>query len=117
MDLDNTQLFTFICEKAKTVINMMIKQRLKESQINSYRRTYTSILKEPIGIVFKKMPRIIEFENKKQFFRQELKLIKQNITTYGMRLKVSRKNVFQDSYHYVMKAPSNELKGRFTIEF
>lgn len=34
-----------------------------------------------------------------------------------MRLRVSRKNVFQESYNYISKANPNELKGRFTIEF
>jgi len=32
-----------------------------------------SIMKEPIGIIFKRLPRIIDFDNKKNFFKNEIK--------------------------------------------
>ena len=30
-------------------------------------------MKDPIGIIFKRLPKVIDFENKKNFFKNEIK--------------------------------------------
>jgi len=58
----------------------MIKQKLKEFSLRKHNiknnQNLDSMQKEPLGLVFKKFPFIIDFENKKKFFKQEIKNIK-----------------------------------------
>jgi len=57
----------------------MIKQKLKEFSLRKHNiknnQNLDSMQKEPLGLVFKKFPFIIDFENKKKFFKQEIKNI------------------------------------------
>ncbi len=72
------ELIIFIGEKAKQVLNLMIKQKLREIKQNQQMQNGqpASILSEPLGIVFKRIPYIIDFENKKQFFKIEIRKLK-----------------------------------------
>lgn len=63
-------LFKFICEKSKLFINSFVKKKLREqkNQIDNRRDTNDSILQTPIGVIFRKNPGVLDFENKKTFF-------------------------------------------------
>ena len=56
-------MFIIMCEKNKKVINMIIKQN-------------PNVLNDSLNMVVKKMPLIIDFENKKHYFRKELDRLK-----------------------------------------
>ncbi|EGR28213.1 ubiquitin hect domain family protein [Ichthyophthirius multifiliis] len=125
MKLNKNDLFYFICEKSKDIINIIIKQKLKEiQQFTEYQnhnqnqnKPYNSILNQPFGQVFKLIPRIISFENKKQFFHQEISQIRQSTSNLQIRLKIRRKEVLLDSFQSIKPLTPEELKGRLKIEF
>lgn len=75
---DPNMLFKFICEKSKSVINILVKRKLREIKHRQDQNKIfnESILQEPLGVVLKKYPDILEFENKKLFFMLELNVIK-----------------------------------------
>jgi len=73
---------------------------------------------EPLGVIFKKMPKVIDFENKRNFFRLELKHLKGNVRhRMPIRLRIRRKEIFNDSFQRFKKLQAQDLKGRFQIEF
>ena len=56
---DREQMFLILCEKNKHMINRMIRQNPK-------------LLKEAFLLVLKKNPQIIDFQNKREWFKKEL---------------------------------------------
>jgi E3 ubiquitin-protein ligase HUWE1 len=115
-------LFNIICEKGKVVLNMMIKEKLQDSKnpLNRYENpNKKSILSEPLGVIFLKQPKIIDFENKQKYFKQELKQLKlQNRHHVGnISLRVRRKDIFIDSFHHFSKKRTEELRVSITFHF
>ena len=68
-------MLSLICQKGKVVLNSMIKEKLQESKgINGrYGNDKKSIMSEPIGVIFLKHPKIVDFDNKQKYFKQELR--------------------------------------------
>ena len=61
--IDFDEMFGVMCEQNKNIINMMVRQNV-------------GLLNESFSMIIRKMPKILDFENKKSFFRVELKKIK-----------------------------------------
>ena len=57
------EMFALLCEKNKKILNMMIRQN-------------PNLLSESMNIVVAKMPKILEFDIKKTYFRRELKKLR-----------------------------------------
>ncbi len=70
---DREQMFLILCEKNKLMINRMIRQNPK-------------LLKEAFLLVLKKNPHIIDFQNKRDWFKKEL----QNIPGGGYYGSISK---------------------------
>ena len=108
-------LFNIICEKGKVVLNMMIKEKLSDPKVGSNRfdnPAKKSIINEPLGVIFLKQPKIIDFDNKQKYFKQELKQLKLKDRHHSseLRLKIRRKDIFIDSFHYFSKKRTEELR-------
>lgn len=90
------EMFKYICTKAKFIINQIIKYKLQEitQKLRNQLEPLSSIYQEPIGIVFKKYPTIIDFDNKRDFFKYELKMLKSTSRYGGCRVKVRRSSIF-----------------------
>ena len=102
-NLDANEMFLLMCEKNKNLLNMMIKQNLK-------------LLSGSLSLIVKKMPKILDFEIKRLFFKAELKKLKQGHHPQ-IRIRVNRSNLFMDSYTQIQGRKAIELKGKFNIEF
>ena len=100
--LSFNDMFTIMCEKNKNIINMMVKQNI-------------ALLNESFSMIIKKMPKILDFDNKKSYFRSELKKLKPSYPS--LRLKVRRNNVFLDSYNVIRNLKTEELRRKLVIEF
>ena len=59
-----------------------------------------SLINDVFLEVIKKMPKILNFENKRTYFKSQLKKIKQSHYSYApsMRLRIRRNEIFLDSY-------------------
>ena len=62
--LDPDQMFALMSEKNRQIINMMVKQNPR-------------ILSDSLSVIISKRPTILDFDNKRAFFRSELKKLKQ----------------------------------------
>lgn len=75
-DIQNPdELFNLLCEKGKAVLNILIKEKLQDIKQKQDERT-KNIFNEPLGVIFLKQPKIIDFDNKMKYFKLELKQLK-----------------------------------------
>lgn len=97
----------------------MLKKKLQEQKAQRQSKTLTSLFKEPIGIVLKVAPNVVEFENKKNIFRNELSIIKNasrgNVRSINLRIK--RKEIFEESFKRFEQLKGDDIKGKLRIEF
>ncbi|EGR34689.1 ubiquitin hect domain family protein, partial [Ichthyophthirius multifiliis] len=109
----------FICEQCKVVINMMIRQNLKLKRQNNQKKINKILQKDPFEIVFKQAPHIIDFENKKNYFKLEIINLRNQNNAHIKRkkIKVKRSQIFEDSFQQIHNLKSEELKHKFVIEF
>lgn len=128
---DIEKVFSFICEQCKGVVNQMIKQSLKQKKPASgssgsvtygaqNKRSSEVLQKDPFEIIFKRFPILVEFENKKNYFKQEMVRLKSTIapsTSKRKKIKVRRQHVFEDSFAQIDSMKPEELKQKFIIEF
>jgi E3 ubiquitin-protein ligase HUWE1 len=95
------QMFAFMCDKNKKVINWMLKQD-------------PSLLNDSLSFVAKKMPKILEFEIKRQYFRKELAKF---LRPGGLRLKIRRNRLMEDSFSQLQSKHVEEMRKKLHIEF
>ncbi|EAR89664.2 HECT-domain (ubiquitin-transferase) protein (macronuclear) [Tetrahymena thermophila SB210] len=119
-------LFYFVCEKSKVIINILIRAKLSEiarrqnqeiQHRNSRGIEDATILKEPVGLVFKYIPRIIDFENKKLFFQLEINKIRASSPSSQISLTIRRKEVLVDSFYTINQMKPQDLRQRLRIQF
>jgi len=63
-------MFNLICEQNKKVINLIVKQNL-------------GLLNDTLSMIVKKKPKILDFENKRDYFKAELKKLKNHREFYS----------------------------------
>jgi len=101
--LDSNEMLHLMCEKNKNILNMMVKQN-------------PHLLSDSLSIVVKKMPKVLDFENKRSYFKNELKKLKRGYYS-SIRLQVSRANLFIESFNQIMQRKPHEMRGKLNIEF
>lgn len=57
-----------------------------------------NLLNTTFSTVISKYPQLLDFENKRTYFRNEVKKLKQNHAYDDIRLNIRRSEVFMDSY-------------------
>ncbi|KAJ1494815.1 hypothetical protein T484DRAFT_1608770, partial [Baffinella frigidus] len=62
-------------------------------------------------------PKLLDFDNKKHWFRTELKARSAGRRYAGLRMNVRREYVFEDSFHQINLRKPDELKGKLTVTF
>lgn len=68
--------------------------------------------------VLLKYPRVLDFDNKRAWFRHQLQKLKDTRGYYGgVRLRINRAKVFEDSYRIMSGRTPEELRGRMTVQF
>ena len=70
-----------------------------------------------ISEYIKFMPNLLDFENKRIYFKKELKKMKRSVNARPLVLMIRRKEIFMDAYSQLHYLSPNELKGKITIEF
>lgn len=89
------ELFNRICERGKVLLNIMIKEKFQEMRQDRTR----NIINDPLNFVFLKNPKVVDFENKQKYFRQELKMLKAQGRHGQAEIRVRRKDIFMDSFY------------------
>lgn len=98
--LDYNEFFYRFCDKNKKIINLIL-------------RRYPKMFPNEILI---KISRFLDLENKKKYFRYELKKLKAEHSS-NIQLNIRRDHIFMDSYHHFRNKKPEDLRGKLTIRF
>lgn len=96
------ELFVLMCEKNRTAINRLISQDM-------------NLLFDSMSVIPKKLPKVLDFDNKKTYFR--LSLDRAQKPHYQLNLSVRREEIFADSFNQIISKQPFELKGKMQVEF
>jgi len=99
--LDPNEMFNFICEKNKKVINSMIKQDL-------------TLLNDSMSMITKKVPKILDFEIRRAYFEKELSSMRR---PGSIRLRIKRDRLMENSFNQLYSRNADELRRKLHIEF
>jgi hypothetical protein len=95
-------VFSF-SEKHRVILNTMI-------------RASPSLLTTGAFILLTKMPRVLDFDNKRSWFKQQI--VKKGQPRPSLSIHVRRAHIFEDSFHAIMGRSGDEVKyGRLSIKF
>ncbi|KZV53708.1 hypothetical protein F511_38118 [Dorcoceras hygrometricum] len=64
-----------------------------------------------------KAPRLIDFDNKRAYFRSRIRQQHDQHLSGPLRISVRRAYILEDSYNQLRKRPSQDLKGRLNVHF
>jgi E3 ubiquitin-protein ligase HUWE1 len=64
-----------------------------------------------------KCARLLDFDNKRAYFRKELRRQQDEMTHSGARITIRRPKVFEDSYNQLRKRTVEEMKGKLSVQF
>lgn len=96
--------FAQFCLSNKKAINKFLQLRAK---------TQTDRLSEIMIYV----PNLLDFENKRAFFKKELTRIKRNQSHRGCHLNLKRSNIFMDTYSQMSFKQPREWMGALRVDF
>lgn len=104
MRLTVDEMFLLMCQKNKKLLNFTIKRNI-------------NLLADSLSVIPKKMPKIIDFENKVDYFKSQLAKGSKSSRSRTIRMGIRRKEIFIDSFSEIMKLTPLQLRGKLHIEF
>jgi hypothetical protein len=63
------------------------------------------------------MPNLLDFENKRMYFKKEIKKLRKQANARQLPLYIRRNNIFMDAYSQFAPLTAEELKAKVTVEF
>lgn len=100
----DTQKFLRFAEKHRTVLNQILRQS-------------TIHLADGPFAVLVDHTRVLDFDVKRRFFRQELERLDEGIRRDDLTIHVRREHVFEDSFRELHRRSSEEMKCRLYVVF
>jgi E3 ubiquitin-protein ligase HUWE1 len=83
--------------------------------LNAFIRQNPALLEKSLSLMLK-VPRFVDFDNKRAHFRSKLK--HQHDDHHSpLRISVRRAYILEDSYNQLRLRPTQDLKGRLTVHF
>ncbi|XP_019090663.1 PREDICTED: E3 ubiquitin-protein ligase UPL1-like [Camelina sativa] len=83
--------------------------------LNAFIRQNPALLEKSFSLMLK-VPRFIEFDNKRAYFRSKIKHQHDHHHS-PLRISVRRAYILEDSYNQLRMRTTQELKGRLTVHF
>ncbi|KAK1275953.1 E3 ubiquitin-protein ligase UPL2 [Acorus gramineus] len=83
--------------------------------LNAFIRQNSGLLEKSLSLMLK-VPRIIDFDNKRNYFRSKIK-DQHDHHHSPLRISVRRAYVLEDSYNRLRMHSTQDLKGRLTVNF
>ncbi|KAJ6831287.1 E3 ubiquitin-protein ligase UPL1-like [Iris pallida] len=84
--------------------------------LNLFIRLNPSLLEKSLSLMLK-VPRLIDFDNKRAYFRSRIRQHHDQHPSAPLRISVRRAYVLEDSYNQLRLRPTQDLKGRLTVQF
>ncbi|WOH00170.1 hypothetical protein DCAR_0519528 [Daucus carota subsp. sativus] len=101
--LDGAITFTRFAEKHRRLLNAFVRQN-------------PSLLEKSLSMILK-APRLIDFDNKRAYFRSRIRQQHEQHISGPLRVGVRRAYVLEDSYNQLRMRPTQDLKGRLNVHF
>ncbi|XP_059440839.1 E3 ubiquitin-protein ligase UPL1 isoform X2 [Corylus avellana] len=101
--LDGAITFTRFAEKHRRLLNAFIRQN-------------PGLLEKSLSMLLK-APRLIDFDNKRAYFRSRIRQQHEQHLSGPLRISVRRAYVLEDSYNQLRMRPTQDLKGRLNVQF
>ena len=84
--------------------------------LNAFVRQNPGLLEKSLSMMLK-APRLIDFDNKRSYFRSRIRQQHDQHLTGPLRISVRRAYVLEDSYNQLRMRPTQDLKGRLNVHF
>ncbi|KAL5974363.1 E3 ubiquitin-protein ligase upl1 [Asimina triloba] len=84
--------------------------------LNAFIRQNPGLLEKSLSMMLR-APRLIDFDNKRAYFRSRIRQQHEQHPSAPLRISVRRAYVLEDSYNQLRMRPSQDLKGRLTVQF
>ncbi|XP_058115253.1 E3 ubiquitin-protein ligase UPL1 isoform X2 [Magnolia sinica] len=101
--VDGAMTFARFADKHRRLLNAFIRQN-------------PGLLEKSLSMMLK-APRLIDFDNKRAYFRSRIRQQHEQHPSAPLRISVRRAYVLEDSYNQLRMRPSQDLKGRLTVQF
>ncbi|XP_054777632.1 E3 ubiquitin-protein ligase UPL1-like [Prosopis cineraria] len=101
--LDGAVTFTRFSEKHRRLLNAFIRQN-------------PGLLEKSLSMMLK-APRLIDFDNKRAYFRSRIRQQHEQHLSGPLRISVRRAYILEDSYNQLRLRPTQDLKGRLNVQF
>ncbi len=96
-------LLVAFAERNRDALNELVKQ-------------YPTLLTGPLQAL-SKMPRLLDFENKRLLFRRELRKRSEGVRHTTVRLQVRRSHILEDTFVQFSRVTTDNLRGRISVSF
>lgn len=100
---DGAVTFTKFAEKHRRLLNAFVRQN-------------PGLLEKSLSMMLK-APRLIDFDNKRAYFRSRIRQQHEQHLSGPLRISVRRAYVLEDSYNQLRMRPNQDLKGRLNVQF
>ncbi|KAG5154879.1 hypothetical protein AAZX31_05G122700 [Glycine max] len=100
---DGAITFTRFAEKHRRLSNAFIRQN-------------PGLLEKSLSMMLK-APRLIDFDNKRAYFRSRIRQQHDQHLSGPLRISVRRAYILEDSYNQLRMRPTQDLKGRLNVQF
>ncbi|XWS09652.1 hypothetical protein CRYUN_Cryun39dG0007800 [Craigia yunnanensis] len=101
--LDGSVTFARFAEKHRRLLNAFVRQN-------------PGLLEKSLSMLLK-APRLIDFDNKRAYFRSRIRQQHEQHLAGPLRISVRRAYVLEDSYNQLRMRPTQDLKGRLNVHF
>ncbi|CAK7324495.1 unnamed protein product [Dovyalis caffra] len=101
--LDGAVTFSRFAEKHRRLLNTFIRQN-------------PGLLEKSLSMMLK-APRLIDFDNKRAYFRSRIRQQHDQHLSGPLRVSVRRAYVLEDSYNQLRMRPTQDLRGRLNVQF
>ncbi|KAF8060412.1 hypothetical protein N665_1217s0015 [Sinapis alba] len=101
--IDGSITFAKFAEKHKRLLNSFVRQN-------------PSLLEKSLSMMLK-APRLIDFDNKKAYFRSRIKHQHDQHISGPLRISVRRAYMLEDSYNQLRMRSLQDLRGRLNVQF
>ncbi|KAM3302623.1 E3 ubiquitin-protein ligase UPL1 [Capsicum chacoense] len=102
-----------IVDGAVTFVRFAEKHR---RLLNAFVRQNPALLEKSLCVMLK-APRLIDFDNKRAYFRSRIRQQHEQHLSGPLRISVRRAYVLEDSYNQLRMRPNQDLKGRLNVHF
>lgn len=101
--VDRSRLGIF-CKKHRRPLNALVKQT-------------PALLNKAFGPMLKHLAICLDFDNKRAYFRAQVRLRRQEAKHDTIRLRVRRGEIFMDSYHQLRVRTGEEMRAKIQVQF